>query len=358
MGANNTPMPDLIELSSIYTNATFTTATGGGGDIVGVVDNATYTDGDSSNSATHIAELNETYSGNGGTITIDGVDYAFTLAVPDSSLDDVTVTYNDGASSVDLAGSGGSSEVVFIQASPIGGGATRYFMAVDDGVGDLPDISSIQIRDLDFVSPICFTPGTFIETLSGPRDVEDLSVGDLILTAKGAPRPIRWVGKQEMVFCQQNARHRPIEIKAHALGVGMPASDLVVSPQHRFVLSGPEVEEMFGATEVLAPAKGLTALPGVRVKRGLAQVRYCSLLLDRHEVIIANGARTESLYPGRIALKRMSRVRREVLEEMFPGLSEDPKTAYGPPARRVLTRQEAETLVARVAAGWARRICA
>ena len=75
MAANNTPMPDLIELSSINANATFTAAPGGGGDILGVVDNATYTDSDSSNSPTQLVELIETSGGDGGTITIDGTEY-------------------------------------------------------------------------------------------------------------------------------------------------------------------------------------------------------------------------------------------------------------------------------------------
>jgi len=80
MGASNTPLHDLIELSSINANATMTVTPGGGGDILGVVDTATYTDDDSDNSATQLAELNED-----GSLTIDGVAYNIMLAVPDSS---------------------------------------------------------------------------------------------------------------------------------------------------------------------------------------------------------------------------------------------------------------------------------
>lgn len=196
MGASNTPLFDLGELSSLNANATFTTAAGGGGDIIGLVDNATYTDGDASNSATEIQELNETFSGNGGTLTIDGVDYNIQLVVPDGSFDDVTVTYDGGSSSVDLSGNGLTSEIVFIIASPLGGGSDRYFAAIDDTVGDLPNISSIQIRDLDWspsgddvminldqdnIVTICFAEGTRILTPTGERKVESLNHGDQVI---------------------------------------------------------------------------------------------------------------------------------------------------------------------------------
>ena len=71
MGASNTPLYDLIELSGISSFSTYTTAPGGGGDIIGFVDTATYTDSDGSNSASQIAELND--SGR-SRLTIDGGD--------------------------------------------------------------------------------------------------------------------------------------------------------------------------------------------------------------------------------------------------------------------------------------------
>ncbi len=119
MGASNTPLYDLIELSGVAANATYTTAPGGGGDILGVVDTATYTDTDSSNSATQITELNEADDPRAGTLTIDGVVCDIYLSVPDSSSDPVTITHDGG--STDLNGDGGNSEVVLIQAIPTGG---------------------------------------------------------------------------------------------------------------------------------------------------------------------------------------------------------------------------------------------
>lgn len=355
MAAHNTPIPDLIELSSINANATFTNTPGGGGDILGIVDNGTYTDGDGSNSSSQLAELNQ-----GGILTIDGVDYSIMIAVPDRSSDDVTITYDDGGSSVDLGGGGFSSDVVFITASPLGGGANRFFAAIDDDVGDLPNITSIQTRDLDFdpsgndvridldqdqnVAPVCFTPGVLIETSLGPVAIEALQVGDQVLTLDGGPQPVRWIGNRTMTFGPEAAQHRPVQIKKGALGQGLPRRDMAVSPQHRMLIEGPVVRRLFGASQVLVRAKGMTGLRGVRVMEGKRQATYITFMLDRHHVIAAEGAPTESFHPGPTALQLLRKAQREEVESLFPQLRGDPETGYGPTARRVLTQRESKRL--------------
>ncbi|MEQ3672666.1 hypothetical protein, partial [Pseudophaeobacter sp.] len=105
MGASNTPLPDLIELQSISSNTTFTGTPGGGGDIIGVVDNATYTDDEAGNSNTHIGELNESTDADSGWLMIDGTTYSFELVTPlDNTDDPVTITHDDGLSQTNLYG--------------------------------------------------------------------------------------------------------------------------------------------------------------------------------------------------------------------------------------------------------------
>lgn len=359
MAANDTPIPDLVELSSINANATFTVTPGGGGDIIGVVDNATYSDSDGSNSSSQLAELNDD-----GILTIDGVDYTIQLAVPDSGSDDVTVTYNNGASTTDLAGDGFDSQIVFITASPLGGGSDRYFAAIDDGLGNLPNITSIQIRDLDFdpagndvkinldqnqnVAPVCFTSGTLILTPRGEIPVETLQAGNEVLTVDAGAQPIRWIGRRDMTFTPETKQHKPIQIKAGVLGNGLPVRDIAVSPQHRMVFAGPVVQRLFDTDQVLARAKGLTGLPGVRVMKGKKDATYITLLLNQHHVITAEGALSESFFPGPTALRMLPRVQRAEIEAIFPRLRDDPDTGYGSPSHRVLTLQESKSL----ADGW------
>ena len=194
--------------------------------------------------------------------------------------------------------------------------------------------------------PVCYTPGTLILTMRGEVAVEHLRIGDRLITADHGARKILRVIRTWHSFRDGPHKHKPIEIKSGSLGPGLPRQTLVVSPQHRILLQGTAVETMFGAREVLALAKGLVGLDHVRVMSGKRSVTYYSLLCERHEVILANGAWSESFYVGPTALSMLHRRSRADLEDLFPAVREDPISGYGPVARQVLTRAETEALVA------------
>ena len=140
-------------------------------------------------------------------------------------------------------------------------------------------------------SPVaaCFTEGTRIATVAGDVAVEDLKVGDLVLTQSGAAVPVRWVGRSvtSRVFADP-VRLLPIEIKAGALGENLPSRDLSVSPGHALVLDG-----------VLVQAGALVNGTSI-VRDTLAPVvfTYFHVMLDRHDVIFAEGVPTESYLDG------------------------------------------------------------
>lgn len=309
MGASDTPLHDLIELSGINAYATFTTAPGGGGDIVGIVDNATYTDGDGTNSATQIGELND-----GGILRIDGVNYTVRLVAPDGDGNAVTVTHSGG--STNLGGDGGDSQIVFVFAEPTGGGAVRYFAAIDDGVGDLPQISAIQTRGID-LSPAgddvginldedndvtaCYAAGTRIAVPDGARAVETLRVGDLVETLDRGALPVLWSGKMDWSAGRGNGR--PVLIQRGALGPGTPERPLRLSPQHRVLIASRIAGRILGTEEVLVPAVRLVGMPGIRLDTGCRGLRYCHILTDPHALVLAEGAALETLLPERMALQ-------------------------------------------------------
>ena len=107
-------------------------------------------------------------------------------------------------------------------------------------------------------------------------------------------QPVRWISHSNYAWPGASEDFKPIRISAGALGAGRPVRDLVVSPQHRLLLEGPAVERAFREKQVLAPAKGLVGLSGVRVMKGKRDVTYYHILLDQHCVIKAEGALTES----------------------------------------------------------------
>lgn len=199
---------------------------------------------------------------------------------------------------------------------------------------------------IDDLAVVCFTRGTWIETPAGPRRVEDLSVGDLITTLDHGPQAIRWIGSKRVVGAALARMPNliPMRIAAGALGSGLPAADLVVSPQHRVLLSSGIARRMFGSEEVLVPAKKLASLPGV-TQEAIGEVEYFHILMDRHEIVIANGTPTETLLTGPVALRSVgAEARREILA-LFPQLAVPGYSTQ--PARRIAEPGRAETLVKR-----------
>jgi hypothetical protein len=134
----------------------------------------------------------------------------------------------------------------------------------------------------------------------------------------------------------------PVRIAAGALGNGLPVVDMLVSRQHRVLVSGARAEMLFGEHEVLVAAKHLLGQPGVTMG-ALAPVSYLHLLFDAHEIIRSDGAWTESFQPADRTLSAMDADARAELAAIFPDV--DMATGF-PTARRALKAHEARVLLA------------
>jgi hypothetical protein len=175
----------------------------------------------------------------------------------------------------------------------------------------------------DLVSPICFAAGTRIATPDGEVPVEMLRPGDPVLTAAGQARPVRLCLSRCVrpeAFAQE-PRLRPVRIEAGALGGGLPHRTLRVSRQHRMLVTSPIVRRMFGTSEVLIPAVRLLGLPGIRSETPAGALTYVHLVLDRHEVILAEGAPSETLLLGPEAARRLEPAALREIELVFPGVT-------------------------------------
>ncbi len=194
-----------------------------------------------------------------------------------------------------------------------------------------------KFTDVELVSFFfpCFARGTLIETDRGAVAIEELTEGDLVMTRDNGLQPIRWIGNRalsaEVLFA--NDKLRPIRIRAGALGRGLPTSDLLVSPQHRVLVRSHIAQKMFGAPEVLVAAKQLCQIDGIDIAYDMASVEYFHMLFDRHEVVISNGAETESLFTGPEALKAVGPAAAEEIFAIFPELRD---RDYTPVAARPL----------------------
>ncbi|WP_165352889.1 Hint domain-containing protein [Loktanella sp. IMCC34160] len=158
---------------------------------------------------------------------------------------------------------------------------------------------------------VCFSAGTPILTAQGEVWAETLRPGDLVMTVDRGFQPLKWVHRSDQNWDGAPHKGKPILIGRGALGMGLPNRDLVVSPQHRILVPHPNHPE-----GVLVPAKSLTHLPKVRQMRGLRSATYVHMLFDHHEVILSAGAPTESLYPGKQALRTLTSADRDAVRKV------------------------------------------
>lgn len=168
----------------------------------------------------------------------------------------------------------------------------------------------------------CFVEGTLIDTVDGPRFVEDLNVGDLVLTQSGGPQPLRWIGRRQVSADEFTARQsvRPVVIRKDAFGPDRPSADLKVSPSHRIVVEGWAAEMIAGTESVLVQAAHLINDHSVRRCTRPVDFIYYHLLFDHHEVIIANDLPTESLFLGEMARTSFPKADLLDLERLYPAV--------------------------------------
>jgi len=279
---------------------------------------------------------NETFSIDGGPDqTFDG-----------TSIYNATITYIDGTTATITA-------VVFQDTAGNSYLAPEFSANADQTALEAGAIRSITFDSLfgnnysglsgsretfNFVT--CFTTGAMIATRDGEVKVENLEVGDHVLTRDHGAQPIRWIGRADRIAV---GNHTPVRIAAGALGMDLPSRDLVVSQQHRMLVSSVIARRMAGAQEVLIPAKKLVGLPGIDYDQHMLSVTYYHLLLDRHEVIFAEGAPTESLMTGPMARRAIGCAAVAEIRDLFPELL----LSASYPARIIPKGHQMRSLVAR-----------
>ncbi|MDB6179730.1 Hint domain-containing protein, partial [Paracoccus sp. Z330] len=237
--------------------------------------------------------------------------------------------------------------------SPVGSTGGNLYFATDgqsftEGeirapIDDTIDPDNQLIMDAAIV---CFARGTLILTPTGERKIEDLKVGDLVETLDHGAQPIRWISSRSIGKSTLIRREslRPVCITAGALGKGYPRRDLIVSPQHRIALSSPIIRRMFDQNEVLVPAKHLVGHAGITVQE-THEVEYFHFMLDRHEMVWANGALTETMLAGPMALRALGPRQCDEIKLIFPEL--DMPGTIPSPARRVTRQRETRKLLKR-----------
>lgn len=202
---------------------------------------------------------------------------------------------------------------------------------------------SMVFKGIEHIVP-CFTPGTKIATVNGARAVETLEPGDQIFTRDHGVQEIRWIGHKTVTedLLSEATFLAPIKIRKGALGDNLPDRDMLLSPNHRVLVTAPEMQPLFGQSEVLVAAKHLTRLKGIS-RAQPESVTYIHMMFDRHEIIWSDGIWSESFQPGSMAIAGLETAQRDEIFCLFPELATQKSTAYRA-ARRILRKHEAALL--------------
>ncbi len=195
--------------------------------------------------------------------TIDIADLAYVSSGGSASVDgDDNLMVTEGGVSVTISLAGDYSGDVFSLSQDTAGSGT----------------------DVTAVAP-CYCSGSLIQTEAGEVPVETLKIGDRVVTASGAIRPIKWIGRRSYSgrFARGSKDILPIRIRQGALDKNTPRRDLMVSPHHALYLDG-----------VLIEACDLINGVSIVQAESVESVTYIHIELDTHDIILAEGAPAES----------------------------------------------------------------
>ena len=301
--------------------------------------------GDDGNDTVNGGQGNDTLTGGAGLDLLSG----------EADRDDFLIgSQPQGAGDTVYGGAGGDD---FDRLVLTGAGPYRLAGVVEDSDGNGIDgrvefldadgnvTGSLSFTNIEEIVP-CFTPGTLIATPKGEVPVESLKAGDRVITRDNGIQEIRWTGQKTLGWKElaANPHLKPVLIRQGSLGNGLPERDMMVSPNHRMLVANDRTALYFDEHEVLVSAKHLVAGLGIQAIDSIGTT-YIHFMFDRHEVVLGNGAWTESFQPGDMTLKGMGNAQRAEIFELFPDLKTDAGLNDYQAARRTLKKHEARLLV-------------
>jgi hypothetical protein len=192
-----------------------------------------------------------------------------------------TILVRGGVLSASLTPNGTGDETLNVTTS-----AGTFGIHVRGNFNSLPaPIVAGGIVSVALPAPPCFVTGTHIRTRGGDVVVENLRIGDFVITALSKePQPVRWIGHRTVFPARAPRPHEmyPICVRADAFGPGVPYADLYLSPDHAVFFD-----------RVLIPIKYLVNGGSIAPVR-MPAVTYWHVELDNHDVLFAEGLPSES----------------------------------------------------------------
>jgi len=134
----------------------------------------------------------------------------------------------------------------------------------------------------------CFLAGTCVATPDKVVAIEELRIGDLVLTVSRRPKPIKWIGRNHYTRQPSQAWNPdvpPVKVSRFALDDATPCRDLYLSPGHAIYLHG-----------LLIPVENLVNGRSIIVdqRANAVTLDYYHIELEEHDVVLAEGTPAET----------------------------------------------------------------
>lgn len=200
--------------------------------------------------------------------------------------------------SITFGSLGGHGDVVYIRDAP---GSTGSTFEVYDETTDTVLISPLTMalgespESLTWDSFLgmlnCFLSGSLIRTPRGDVAVEEISIGDEVITFdwktnQEISQQVIWVGKantQVKPHLSDDEAGWPVRILKNAISEGVPFKDMLITPEHCLFFEGKFV-----------PARMLVNGASIFFDKSITSYDYYHVETAQHSVITADGMLTES----------------------------------------------------------------
>lgn len=173
-----------------------------------------------------------------------------------------------------------------------------------------------------------FARGTILQGKHGLIAIEDLTPGDLLLTADGRHEPVLWVGAMDYAPSPKVARMPLVQVMPEAFGLARPETSVTLGPFARVLHSPPDQPGVFAKGKVMSPAAAFVDGDTVIDTLPPTDVKLYHVGVSRHAALIAGGLEIESFHPGVQPLKDLPQTMRHLFRDLFPHVAALPE--FGP----------------------------
>ncbi|MEM8630947.1 MAG: Hint domain-containing protein [Pseudomonadota bacterium] len=153
---------------------------------------------------------------------------------------------------------------------------------------------------LEKLMPVGVAGGANVRTPCGPRRIENIRRGDLIVTRRDGLQAVRMVWSRTVTDAEMAADPSlaPVALRRRAVGPMMPQWDLRIASGHRILVPGYRIGELEDRDVALVQARDIAgSSDAAYVDRSAHAVTFYNLVFDTHQVFTTNGLPVESFLP-------------------------------------------------------------